>query len=471
MKGKQSMKFTKMSLLTLIAVICLASGSAFAVDTNTVNATDNAGLQGASFVPRLLDTANGRCEVAGTCNGQANLALNGWRTGGYFEPRNGTEFMPPTGDHHRTGYRLMSTLSFGAGLWLTGFGPLLQEGQFTPDTTTAGASENAISMAVFLDHPTSPITAGKFPRYIPHTRDRTPDVLVAKNIASSSLTQDFSSQSTFARTTTTWTTFTDENGNGCGGGLCTWTWNAGGNLTRTDALAVTTIVGPATLSNAPFLVDDRLSQKELASGQSLQINFTAGSGPNVQEETYADPNEFVQCTIASPCASSIALDTNGNPEIPARLVPTYALNRGLAGPSGIVGAADAPALNPATRAGADGLLGHIVRGGEACVIALTCKAGDIIPGADDVGIISCTTLSPCTGGQFKTLRETDNPQNETFLRIPMLHSFGNAKVINQLVQQNLGGYLYSCLGCGTAPAVPNPLPPFFYVGGTVTPLP
>jgi len=134
---------------------------------------------------------------AAGCATWGTASLTAWATGLYYDPRFGTPFIPPSGDHHRTGYRMLMQPSFSGGQWLSGFAPLNSRFPFFPQVGTAGiGGDVGLAMAnaseymsaldqilAFVDHHGEPLTTGKFPRYWAHTRDAWIDNLMVKYTA------------------------------------------------------------------------------------------------------------------------------------------------------------------------------------------------------------------------------------------------------------------------------------------------
>jgi hypothetical protein len=124
-------------------------------DVMTINQTGSLGTNGTRFVPAWVKTdcdtvpINGRAisisdPNATGCHGFAEEVTNAWLEGGYWDPRGGTEFIPPSGDHHRAGWRAMMQAHFSAGAWLAGFAPISTTFPFYPNTGTAGPGETPI---------------------------------------------------------------------------------------------------------------------------------------------------------------------------------------------------------------------------------------------------------------------------------------------------------------------------------------
>ncbi len=125
-------------------------------DVMTINNTASLGLHGVDFVPGWVRTdcdtvpTNGLAvstsSTAG-CHAFAEEALTQWLNGGWFDPRGGTGFIPPVGDHHRSGWRVLMRDHFSGGKWLTGFAPIASTFPFYPDLGAgpgAGEAPNAV---------------------------------------------------------------------------------------------------------------------------------------------------------------------------------------------------------------------------------------------------------------------------------------------------------------------------------------
>jgi len=267
-------------IVMFVAVLGLLTYSpmVYAVDTITTSLTSSEGLKGPQM--KTLFTAV-ECPMA-NCGSHGVQALSSWLTGGWFEPRGGTDFIPASGDHHRAGWRLMLTPAFSAGDWLTGFGgqtnffpwyPALNvpgagespelilnacnAGVNGPDgiansgdeapafdgpdvdlvaTCAEAASQASLRIGLFLDNHGEPLTPGRFPRYIPHERQAWVGTVVSKYTASNlagpatsnnKLNQLFTSMHKIVQSgRVTWFSMHDQNGNGCTGGWCQWLWDA-----------------------------------------------------------------------------------------------------------------------------------------------------------------------------------------------------------------------------------------------------
>jgi hypothetical protein len=276
-------------------------------DNWTVNDTDNQGLKGYLFIPAFLrlqcdpaaihgppagfnktDGVFGTTnlpgqQLKGGCTRMAWDALDGWAHGKFFDPRGGTAFIPPSGDHHRSGNRMLLQTNFSGGSWMSGFAPMargfnhfnlvgvpgageapdavrlyclsginqfgdipdaVNNTDYNGDGSTgaadglAAACDDWASLAgaaitQFLDHHGEPMTPGRFPRYIPHERQGWPSTVVTKYTASSEnqghgISQFFHSSAEFldgadGTIPVTWYSM-HVNGveGGCAGGWCEW---------------------------------------------------------------------------------------------------------------------------------------------------------------------------------------------------------------------------------------------------------
>jgi hypothetical protein len=132
----------------------------------------------------------------GNCDAWGSASVKAWANGVYYDPRFGTPFIPPSGDHHRTGYRLLMQPSFSGGMWMSGFASLAQIFPFFPEVGTMGAGGDVgaalanqsmeaglTGILAFLDGHGEPLTTGKFPRYWPHERAAWVDTLMVKYTA------------------------------------------------------------------------------------------------------------------------------------------------------------------------------------------------------------------------------------------------------------------------------------------------
>ncbi len=234
-------KHSRYTVLGLAVLgLALIAAPAFAANLFTVNDTEVEGVTGSkAFVPTFISSAD-PSGVGGTvtgtfgvyipylgtmtpcraligqintwdettnpnggCSRWGQASIEGWAQGLYYDPRFGTPFIPPSGDHHRTAYRMLLQPSFSGGMWLSGFAPLTQRFPYFPQVGTAGpggdvglalaqasvgnfdgeAGINAI--LALMDAHGEPLTAGKFPRYWPHERAAWVDTLMVKYTAGS----------------------------------------------------------------------------------------------------------------------------------------------------------------------------------------------------------------------------------------------------------------------------------------------
>jgi hypothetical protein len=259
--------------------LALVATPAMAVNLFTINETDVVGVTGSAlFVPTFISSADSTgiggtfttggiyipymgtmtpCTASigaqnGTCSQWGSASIIAWANGIYYDPRFGTPFIPPSGDHHRTGYRMMMQPSFSAGQWNAGFASLAEKFPFFPEVGRAGASGDIglaladatkeaglVGILNFLDGHGEPLTTGKFPRYWPHAREAWVDTLMVKYTAggggltdSSSDVHSLRSSTGFARNATMlrWRAMSNVDGafslnpsgnsNGCGGPWC-----------------------------------------------------------------------------------------------------------------------------------------------------------------------------------------------------------------------------------------------------------
>lgn len=318
----------------------------------------------------------------GNCDAWGAASVKAWANGVYYDPRFGTPFIPPSGDHHRTGYRLLMQPSFSGGLWNSGFASLAQIFPFFPEVGTMGAGGDVgaalanqsmeaglTGILAFLDGHGEPLTTGKFPRYWPHERQAWVDTLMVKYTAGGANAGDgaeftqsirssvgFSRQAAEVGNTLRWRAMSNLDGHsgmggnsdGCGGPWCEFytTVDANGDVAlyvvkgadgntdtitdgtayeitesaRTDTMAALGngyVVKMVTLNNLeklPTLIDDRLAQVDndldggavtgeswgvggaaAEPGQVLLSQFQVVSGPNVHSEEGADPYAWVIC--------------------------------------------------------------------------------------------------------------------------------------------------------------------------------
>lgn len=268
------------SMVLGLAVLALAlvATPARAVNLFTINETSVTGVAGSElFVPTFISSADSTgiggtfttggiyipymgtmtpCTSSigtnnGDCSGWGSASIVAWANGVYYDPRFGTPFIPPSGDHHRTGYRLLMQPSFSGGQWNSGFASLAEVFPFFPEVGQPGAGgdiglaladasqqSGLVGILAFLDGHGEPLTTGKFPRYWPHERQAWVDTLMVKYTAGGGVTDlDLFSQSLrssvgFARNATLvrWRAMSNLDGafsatpggnsDGCGGPWC-----------------------------------------------------------------------------------------------------------------------------------------------------------------------------------------------------------------------------------------------------------
>ncbi len=376
-------KYSRSMVLGLAVLgLALVAAPVFAANLITINEVATEGVTGSKlFVPTFVSSGDSTgiggtfttggiyipymgtmnpCSAAiGTTNtlqgcarwGQASIEA--WSSGFFYDPRFGTPFIPPSGDHHRTGYRMLLQPSFSGGQWLSGFAPLNQRFPFMPNVGQAGvggdiglalanaSAEGGVNGILELaDAHGEPLTTGKFPRYWPHERAAWVDTLMVKytagsNGAGAEFTQSIRSSVGFSRNATQvrWRAMSNldgafsavpgQNSDGCGAsGWCefyvtedasgTHLWvskNADANTdteeaaveitqsTRLDTIAALGNGGKVLknvtlndLEKLPTLVEDRLAQ---SSGNS----DTGNGDPNMEPQTlisqfrvYSGPN-------------------------------------------------------------------------------------------------------------------------------------------------------------------------------------
>jgi hypothetical protein len=210
--------------LAALGLAFLAS-PASAANTFTINETSGTGVAGSEKLIPVFISGSDSTGIGGTftlggiyipylgtmqpcsapiggfssagCGVWGAASIEAWASGLYYDPRFGTPFIPPSGDHHRTGYRMLMQPSFSGGQWLSGFAPLNDRFPFFPEVGTAGiggdvglamanASQYMASLDLilaFVDHHGEPLTTGKFPRYWAHSRDAWIDNLMVKYTA------------------------------------------------------------------------------------------------------------------------------------------------------------------------------------------------------------------------------------------------------------------------------------------------
>ncbi|MEW6682324.1 MAG: hypothetical protein AB1451_05275 [Nitrospirota bacterium] len=261
--------------------LALVATPAMAANLFTINETTTTGVAGSElFVPTFVSMADSTgiggtfttggiyipymgtmttCTSLigsdnGNCSGWGSASIVAWANGIYYDPRFGTPFIPPSGDHHRTGYRMMMQPSFSAGQWNSGFASLAETFPFFPEVGRPGASgdiglamanasfeSGLVGILAFLDGHGEPLTTGKFPRYWPHDREAWVDTLMVKYTAgggtvgvdADAFSQSLRSATGFARNATMlrWRAMSNLDGafsanptgpsNGCGGsGWC-----------------------------------------------------------------------------------------------------------------------------------------------------------------------------------------------------------------------------------------------------------
>jgi hypothetical protein len=205
--------------------LALVAAPVFAANLITINEVSSEGVTGSNlFIPTFVSSGDSTgiggtfttggiyipylgtmtpCAAAiGTentvdgCARWGQASVEAWAHGFFYDPRFGTPFIPPSGDHHRTGYRMLMQPSFSGGQWLSGFAPLAQRFPFMPNVGTAGAGGDvglALADASFqgaldgilelTDAHGEPLTTGKFPRYWPSERSAWVDTLTVKYTA------------------------------------------------------------------------------------------------------------------------------------------------------------------------------------------------------------------------------------------------------------------------------------------------
>lgn len=228
--------------------LALVASPVLAANLFTINNTSVTGVTGSkAFVPTFISSADSTgiggtftlggiyipylgtmtpCTSSigaanGNCARWGQASIEAWASGVYYDPRFGTPFVPPSGDHHRTGYRLLMQPSFSGGQWLSGFAPLAQAFPFFPEVGIAGAGGDLglaladasaetglVGELLFVDAHGEPLTTGKFPRYWPHNREAWVDTLMVKYTAGGGVTdldlfsQSLRSSTGFARNAT-----------------------------------------------------------------------------------------------------------------------------------------------------------------------------------------------------------------------------------------------------------------------------
>jgi hypothetical protein len=177
---------------------------AFIVSTDSNSIAGPAGVNGI-YIPYLgsMNPCTSTIDnlAGGSCARWGEASIVAWANGVYYDPRFGTPFIPPSGDHHRTGYRLLMQPSFSGGQWNSGFASLAERFPFFPEVGQPGAGgdiglalanssqlSGLVGILAFLDGHGEPLTTGKFPRYWPHERQAWTDTLMVKYTAGSGAT-------------------------------------------------------------------------------------------------------------------------------------------------------------------------------------------------------------------------------------------------------------------------------------------
>ena len=429
------MRIKKLTFLAAVfAFGFLAVGNvAHSADTLTLNFTTSEGVQGTSFVPAEFFGAGKNCAAnpgftstgdnitLGGCGKHANHALNKWLNGGYFDPRNGTSIIPPSGDHHRSGWRLMMEAGFSPGSFLTGFAPFLNQFPNFPQVGTPGPSGSDLDLLLlFLDHHGEPLTPGRFPRYIPHERQAWADTLMVKYVSSTNgeFNQSLRSQvgqfrgTGVANNTVTWMSMSDENADGCGALNCIWTFNVGAdgvsgttddilsvNKNGAGAVLVTSTLrvnsffagGDGTVDElnvalrpieaVPTVIDDRLDMNMTQAGstdglQVLRYQIQVVSGPNFAGEEGSDPYTWVICGSRIDGAGEQDCDA-GTSDIIDESVHLAYLDTGGVGTGGSVYSqaerfgADGRFFTADDGRGADGLFSTVAERADDTIVACT----------------------------------------------------------------------------------------------------
>lgn len=350
-------RHSRSTVLGLVVLgLVLVAGPVFAANLLTVNNSSNEGVSGSRlFIPTFISSGDST-GIGGTfttggifipylgtmtpcvapidgsstvgCARWGTASIQAWVSGLYYDPRFGTPFIPPSGDHHRTGYRMLMQPSFSGGQWLSGFAPLGQRFPFFPNVGTAGpggdvglALANASmepglnGILLLTDAHGEPLTTGKFPRYWPHSRDAWVDTIVVKYTAGgttgqgASFSQNLRTQSGFSREAVNvrWRAMNNLDGSfslnpggssdGCGGPWCEFyvtedasgthlfvAKGADGNTDTEDGTVteitestrlntkdglfnggeVLLVVPLSNIEKLPALIDDRLSQTDTA---------------------------------------------------------------------------------------------------------------------------------------------------------------------------------------------------------------
>jgi hypothetical protein len=111
------------------------------VTSNDTNGVLGANAGSGIYVPYIgtITPCTSIGNGVGNCDAWGSASVKAWANGVYYDPRFGTPFIPPSGDHHRTGYRLLMQPSFSGGMWMSGFASLAQIFPFFPEVGTMGA--------------------------------------------------------------------------------------------------------------------------------------------------------------------------------------------------------------------------------------------------------------------------------------------------------------------------------------------
>ncbi len=587
-------KHSRSTVLGLAVLgLALIAAPAFAQNLFTVNHSDTEGVTGSkAFVPAFLSSndstgvmgaaasglgiyipylgtmkpcmANigetsinvgiieGSIPDTGACSRWGQASIQAWATGLYYDPRFGTPFIPPSGDHHRTGYRMLMQPSFSGGAWLTGFAPLNQRFPFFPEVGNAGpggdvglALANASQQSglngilELTDAHGEPLTTGKFPRYWPHERAAWVDTLMVKYTAGSGsgavgskFTQSLRSSVGFLRDTTNvrWRAMSNLDGafsltpggasDGCGAsGWCEFyiivdslgnnhlyvVKNADANTetedtgaveitqsTRLDTMGALTNTGKVlktmTLSNLeklPTLIDDRLAQVDtdldgtqeggvgegfgvdaggnpvsVEPGQALFSQFQVVSGPNVHSEEGADPYAWVICGTRGAMYGEHLCDNVGGAIDSGGAEYAIVYNSNFQGQLGdSVLKRFGRDINPNRYNGGTGNNAPVGPGGDPdqnTAVYVACGAGGAgclsNPGADGMyGTADDGTIyyrEAIENGLRGWIRET-NGHAFSFLGADFDSTDGKDPNfgLTTMVQQNIEGFLMSCLNC------------------------
>jgi hypothetical protein len=589
-------KHSRSTVLGLAVLgLALIAAPAFAANLFTVNHSDTEGATGSmGFVPAFLSSNDSRgvmgsaaeggiyipymgtmtpCaaligEVSittgvveagipdtGGCSRWGQASLEAWANGLYYDPRFGTPFIPPSGDHHRTGYRLLMQPSFSGGAWLTGFAPLNQRFPFMPEVGTQGAGGD-VGLALanasaqtglneilrLVDAHGEALTTGKFPRYWPHERAAWVDTLMVKYTAGSGsnvgskFTQSLRTSVGFLRDTTgaRWRAMSNVDGHfslggnadGCGGPWCEFyvtvdangdnhlwvTKGADGNTltdtegvtseitesTRIDTMSAATFSGGVgkilrtqTLNNLeklPTLIDDRLAQvdtdldgtqpggnEEMLPGEGEGFGVDAGgnpvstapaqalfsqvqilSGPNFHSEEGSDPYAWVicgtrgmeygedDCSVGGGAIDSgganyaIVFNSNFQGQLGDSVLKRFGrdLNPHLSNDQGN----GFTVIDPVGDPDQDSTMYVKCDTPSAC---LSSPGADLMYGTADDGTIYYKEA--IENGLRGWIRET-NGHAFSFLGARLANGEANFG-LTTMMQQNIGGFLMSCLGC------------------------